>query len=132
MSSLVVAPQVTVALPRASSSQDDDKKKKTRKTGSTLQSDLQKVFESYAALYPNPNLAKERHDREALIRALAAAGQATAAATQQPPPAPGLWGRLFGATNKASQQQQDQAVLENFDERRLLYIHEDDAANYAL
>ena len=45
---------------------------------------LHHVFESYARLYPNPRLAEERHQRDELVRALAAATTAASSASHPP------------------------------------------------
>ena len=115
MSDLAILPQATVELPST-----------LHKNKDSLQSDLKSVLASYAALYPNPRLAQERLDRESLIRALAAAGEAI---ERNPAPSKkSLWGRLFGQRTP----EPDVAVLRNFDERRLKYVNPDDKEDHDL
>jgi hypothetical protein len=115
MSNLAFSRQAPLHLPP--NNDDDDR------TQSTVQQDLTAVLESYASLYPNPRLASERQERESLIRALAAADEAT----QRNPPAArgGFLRRLWGGSSRRPDVAED-AVVQNFDARRLKYVAPDD------
>ena len=132
MSKLVIAPQATIQL----SPPDKDHRSRHEDTNNvaSLQSDVQSVFEKYAALYPNSRLSQERHERDNLIRAVMAAGEATELnpSTKQKSKQ-GLWGRLFGNSNdRKKMDSKDEALFNNFDESRLRYINQDMPENHAL
>ena len=102
-----------------------------RETSSTCSNDdgttnaadaLTALYENYASLYPNPQLAQERMEQDRLLRAISAAQEATEC-NPAPEEKPGffhfLWGTRKSTTKKGSLERKHKTnQLEDKDDER--------------
>jgi hypothetical protein len=99
-----------------------------------VREEVTSIYESYAALYPNPRLGEEAHERDRLLRAISAASNAV---QQNPKPKEkkGVFGFLFGSNKTKLEEEQQQVPVDASLEDQLQYeemMHDENTENDSL
>jgi hypothetical protein len=86
-----------------------------------VREEVTSIYESYAALYPNPRLGEEAHERDRLLRAISAASNAVQQNPKQPQEKKGVFGFLFGSSNAKLEEEQQEVPVDASLEDQLQY-----------